>query len=230
MKVGLLLCDEVRPEFQPQFGKYPPMFERLFPDYEFVIYDVRKKEFPKEVADCDVYMATGSHHSVYEELDWIQATQAFIRKIQAANGYFIGFCFGHQLMAEALGGKVVKAVDKGWCVGVHQFEVYQTQKWMQPAKNPVHFLMMCQDQVVELPEDGVCLAGNERCPNAIVQVGERMMSVQAHPEFTKDYNRLLMETRGDRMGAETVRKGMASLELLINTAVFRDWVAAFLGG
>ena len=150
MKVGLLVCDVVRPEYQNEFGSYPEMFQTLFPEYEFICYQVRNGEFPKNVMDCEVYMATGSSHSVYEDHEWIQQTKDFIRAIYEANRYFIGFCFGHQLMAEALGGKVEKAAV-GWCVGIHEFEVAHVKHWMRPAKTKVNFLMMCQDQVVELP-------------------------------------------------------------------------------
>ncbi len=227
MKVGLLVCDAVRPEYREDFGDYPSMFQTLFPKYEFISYRVRKGEFPENVMDCDVYMSTGSSHSVYEDHEWIQQTKAFIRKIYEANRYFIGFCFGHQLMAEALGGKVAKA-DIGWCVGIHEFEIAQIKHWMRPAKTTVNFLMMCQDQVMEVPPNTFILGGNEACPNAILQVGERFLSVQSHPEFTKKYNQTLMEGRVERIGAEKVVKGVASLEKPMDVPLFRQWVAAFL--
>ncbi len=228
MTIGLLVCDEVRPEYRAEFKDYPDMFQALFPDYTFKLYQAFKGELPKSVAECDCFMATGSSHSVYEDLDWIKQTKAFIKAIYEENGYFIGFCFGHQLMAEALGGKVAKS-KAGWCVGVHQFRVLRLKKWMRPAKTKVNFLMMCQDQVLKLPKGAVRLAGNEACPNAILQVGDRMMSIQGHPEFTKVYNRTLMEARVERMGAETVKNGIASLKMGIDTELFRSWVDEFLG-
>ncbi len=227
MKVGLLICDEVRAEYQSEFGDYPAMFQALFSDYEFEHYQVNKGEFPENVMDCEVYMATGSSRSTYEDLAWIQQTKAFIRAIYEANRFFIGFCFGHQLLADALGGKVEKAAT-GWCVGVHEFEIIHRKHWMQPAKSEVNFLMMCQDQVMELPPNTIRLAGSKDCPNAILQVGERMLSIQAHPEFTKAYDQVLMESRAERIGIEKVTKGIASLEKSLDTQLFRAWVAAFL--
>ena len=187
MKIGLLVCDYVKAEYQAVYGTYPEMFQALFPDYELEIYRVHQGDFPENVTDCNIYMATGSSHSVYENLEWIHQTKVFIQELYKANRYFIGFCFGHQLMASALGGKVAKATDVGWCVGVHEFRINRIKKWMRPAKTVVNFLMMCQDQVIELPKNAVCLGGNEDCPNAIIQIGERMMSIQAHPEFSADY-------------------------------------------
>lgn len=228
MKVGLLVCDQVRTEYRTEFGSYPEMFQALFPDYEFEIYRVHKGEFP-DVMDCEVYMATGSSHSVNEDIEWIHQTKAFIRKLYEANRYFIGFCFGHQLLAEALGGKVEKA-DIGWCVGVHEFEVLHIKHWMRPAKTQVNFLMMCQDQVVQLPPNTIRLAGNNDCPNAIIQIGERILSIQGHPEFTRNYNQTLMEGRVKRMGVEKVTAGIASLTKPIDIDLFRAWVARFLEG
>lgn len=229
MKIGLLVCDAVRPEYQAEFGDYPAMFQRFFSKYELIPYKAYKGELPENVTECDAYVATGSSFSVYEDIDWIRNIKAFIRDIHAANLYFIGFCFGHQLMAEALGGKVEKAVDIGWCVGVHQFKVHRIVRWMRPTKTVVNFLMMCQDQVTELPKNAKVLGGNEMCPNAIIQVGQRMMSIQAHPEFSKAYNRILMEGRVDRMGVEKVENGIASLALPIDTEAYQSWVDAFLG-
>lgn len=227
MKVGLLVCDEVKTIYQKEFGDYPAMFQTLFPDYEFIGYEVRNGEFPADVNECEVYMATGSAHSVYENLEWIRQSKAFIRTIYASNKYFIGFCFGHQLMVEALGGKVEKA-NVGWCVGVHEFDVLQIERWMRPTKSSVNFLMMCQDQVTQLPPNAVRLAGNKECPNAILRIGERMLSIQGHPEFTKAYDKVLMETRVKKMGEEKVANGIASLEKELDTSLFRQWVSNFI--
>ncbi|MEM6318532.1 MAG: amidotransferase [Bacteroidota bacterium] len=227
MKIGLLVCDEVNVEYQAEFGNYPSMFQRLLPDYEIVPYYVFREEFPASINAHDVYVSTGSRRSVYEDLDWIHRAKLFLKDAYEAEKYFIGVCFGHQLMAEALGGKVEKATT-GWCVGVHQFDLVETTDWMKPPKSPVHFLMMCQDQVVRLPPEGRRLGGNDACPNAIIQVGARFMSIQAHPEFTKAYDRMLMESRVERTGEAVVDKGIASLEMSLDTIIFQSWVREFL--
>lgn len=229
MKVGLLICDHVPSKFQKEFRDYPYMFQALFPNYDFKLYNAMAGELPTNVEECPVYMATGSVHSAYEDLDWIHQTKAFIKSIAASNSYFIGVCFGHQLMAEALGGKVEKA-DVGWCIGVHQFDVYHIKSWMRPAKSSVNCLMMCQDQVVQLPENTQILAGNADCPNAIIQIGSKMLGIQGHPEFPKAYDKILMELRVEKMGKEKVAKGIESLRLDIDLDLFRSWVDNFING
>jgi len=227
MKAGLLVCDHINRQYEEEFGDYTAMFEALFPEFDFVFYDVCNGHFPENLEDCDLYMATGSRHSVYEDIPWIVRTKELIQQLYKEQKYFVGFCFGHQLLGEALGGKVQKS-PKGWCVGVHKFDVLEQPKWMQPSQNSLNLLMMCQDQVLELPKNAKTLAGNEQCPIGIMQVGEKMLGIQAHPEFSKAYNQILMEARIQRMGQEVVEKGIASLTLPIHRTLIRQWVFEFI--
>jgi GMP synthase-like glutamine amidotransferase len=228
MKAGLFLCDHVNPESQPRFGDYPEKFARLFPEFDFVFYDAINGHFPSQLDECDLYMATGSRHSVYEDLAWIKRLKEIIRELYCLDKYFIGFCFGHQLIGEALGGRVAKS-PLGWCIGVHEFAVPEQAPWMQPLAESFNLLMMCQDQVLDLPEHAIVLAGNEKCPVGMFQVGEKVLGIQAHPEFSKDYDRLLMENRIDRMGEELVQEGLRSLAKEVHTDLIRSWVLQFVG-
>lgn len=226
MRAGLLICDHVRPEFLAAFGDYDQQFTQLFSTWDWQFYDVTQGQFPTDIAECDVYLTTGSHHSVYEELPWIAQLKSFIQTLYRADKYFIGVCFGHQLLAEALGGEVGKS-SVGWCVGVHEFEVVQPEKWMMPEQNRFNLLMSCQDQVLVLPEGAVVLACSEKCAVGMYRVGERMLGMQAHPEFSKAYAEALMEQRVARIGEQVVREGKASLELSVHAELIRSWVELF---
>lgn len=228
MKAGLFICDHVNESLRETFGDYPDMFARLFPELEWTCYDVVNGEFPKDLNECDVYFATGSRKSVYDSDDWIGTLKATIRKLAVMDKYFVGICFGHQALGEAMGGKVQKSPND-WCVGVHSFDVIEQVSWMQPFRQSVNLLMMCQDQVLELPEGAKVLASSEKCPVGIFQVGDKMLGIQAHPEYTKAYDRYLMESRVDRMGKEIVGAGIASLELEVHRDLIRSWVLSFIG-
>ncbi len=227
MKVGLLLCDHVRPEFRNEFEDYPVMFQQAWPSFEFEVFAVCDGQFPTDATACDAYIASGSSYSVYEELDWIIRLKQLIRDIHQAERYYLGVCFGHQLLAEALGGEVKKA-KSGWSVGIQTFTISQQEAWMDPFQAELNLLMMCQDQVHVLPPKATVLASTPACPVGIFRVGNRMLGVQAHPEFSKAYDRLLMETRIDRMGAATVAKAIESLSLPLDATRFIQWTVRFL--
>jgi len=227
MKVGLLECDHVLDKYQHISGDYHNMFSALFPQWEFELFDAVNGHFPKNVEACEVYICSGSHFSVYDEADWILRLKAFTREIHQAGRYFLGICFGHQILAEALGGKVEKA-KAGWCVGIHTFEVLQQESWMQPFQPTYNLLMMCQDQVVQLPENSQLLAQTADCPLAMFRIGNQMLSLQGHPEFSKAYDQQLMLDRVERMGAEKVQKGIASLERPLDSDLMAKWMLAFL--
>lgn len=227
MTAGLLICDYVLPEWQAAYGTYPDMFILLFPEFKWRFYEVQEDQYPEDLKECDVYFATGSKHSVYDDLPWIESLKKFIQQLYEQQHYFIGVCFGHQVMGAALGGTVRKAAQ-GWCVGVHTFEVQSLKPWMQPAQSSLNLLMMCQDQIVELPPDAEVLATSNLCPVGILQVGQTMLGIQAHPEFSKAYDQALMKTRRPIMGNVLVDQGIASLEMKVHREVIRSWVLKFL--
>ena len=227
MKAGLFECDHVDSQYRKEFGDYSDMFAQLFPELEWTLYDVCNGQFPKDLNECDVYFATGSHRSVYENEEWIIRTKETIRQIAVLDKYFVGFCFGHQLLGEAMGGRVSKS-SNGWCIGVHEFEVLKRAGWMQPFQTNINLLMMCQDQVVQLPQGSVVFSGNGKCPVGIFQVGEKLLGIQAHPEFSKTYDQILMEKRKHLIGEATVVEGLESLEKEVHRDVIRNWVLHFI--
>lgn len=231
MKVGLLECDHVREELVHIAGDYRQMFPALFlqiaPDWDFHFYDVCNGHFPKLAEECEVYICTGSKSSVYDNEPWIEKLKGFVQSVSLSQSVFVGVCFGHQLLAEALGGKVRKS-DGGWCVGIHTFRLLQEEPWMQPAQSELSLLMMCQDQVMQLPPDSKLLASSDHCLNAMFSTGNGMLGVQAHPEFSREYNKALMELRVERIGAEKVQQGIASLDRHSDELTFAKWVQKFV--
>ncbi len=227
MKVGLLECDHVLDEFRPITGDYRDMFSALFPSLNFQFFDVCKGQFPASADDCDAYLCTGSKFSVYDEVDWILELKAFVRAIYASDKKYIGVCFGHQMLGEALGGKVEKA-PTGWNVGLHPFEILRQESWMEPFQPQINVLMMCQDQVIQLPENSTLLAKGATCPVAMFRVGERMLGIQGHPEFPHAYEAALLENRRARIGTEKVHAGLESLKLPSQREVVAGWMVGFL--
>ena len=125
MKIGLLVCDHVRGKFLDISGDHPDMFRRLFagyPDVEIVPYDAINGELPADLYECDAWIATGSKYSVNDDYQWIRDLEDFVRRVASSSVPFVGVCFGHQLIASALGGSVVES-ERGWGVGVKEVEI-----------------------------------------------------------------------------------------------------------
>lgn len=227
VKVGMLECDHVTETLSTAYGDYREMFERLLPDIAFQYYDVYNGQFPESALECDAYLVTGSKHSVYEDIPWIHQLKAFVKDIQYHQRYYVGICFGHQMLAEALGGKVEKSPN-GWCVGIHSFQMIAREKWMNPYQSETNLLMSCQDQVLRMPEGSTLLAHSKECPVGMFKVGARMVGIQGHPEFEKGYDRALIESRIDVIGSMKANESIQSLVLDHDGTVFVDWLMRFL--
>ena len=234
MKIGLLQCDSVIDSLQGKHGNYPAMFEELFnrldDAIELTVFNVIEGEYPADIHAFDGYVTTGSRFGAEDKEPWIADLIHFVQELYQAKIKLVGICFGHQIIAKALGGQVVKS-DKGWGVGVSVNEVVNDpsqQAWMQPAKTEMKLIVSHQDQVVQLPEDSQVLAASEFCPAYMYRVGECFLCVQGHPEFSKSYSNDLMESRRDRIPHDVIEAGQASLEQDIDDELMTQWMINFL--
>ncbi len=214
MKLGILKTDTVRPEWVPKFGEYPDMFVVLLgradPSMEFVTYDVESGVYPADIDEVDAYLITGSKSSVYDDKPWIPPLIKFVQEIAARGKKIVGICFGHQLVAQALGGKTEKS-DKGWGVGLHTHTFTQTPPWHDGGSEHLNILVSHQDQVVKNAQGATVLAGSEFCENAVCQIGDQILTFQGHPEFIPEYSKEIMEFRREQFGEDIYHSGVASL-------------------
>ena len=231
MRLGILQADHVDPECRARFGDYADMFakalgEALGPSASFEFFDVRRGCYPGRIEDCDGYLITGSRASVYDDEPWIVRLKDFVSELHDARAKTVGICFGHQLIAAALGG-VVERAEAGWGVGVHTWEIVDDEPWMRPWLCDVRLLASHQDQVETLPQGARLLAASEFCPHAAFAVGSHLFAVQGHPEFTRDYARFLMCRRREELG-DVFAPGMQSLDGPTDEDVVAKWIAGFL--
>lgn len=238
MKIGILQADSVLDQFQAIHGNYPGMIagilgqaaDELKVTAEFVNYDVEHGIYPDAIDDCDGYVITGSKKSVYDDEPWIAPLKAFIRELHAAEKKLVGLCFGHQLIAEALGGKTLGA-ETGWCVGIHESEILQPGWFMEGEESGLYTLIVShKDQVIQLPKGAQLLASAEQCPNSMYSIGDHILTMQGHPEFSREYSRDLMEMRQDILGPDTYKAGVASLDKPLMRDIVSRWIIRFIKG
>ncbi|MFT4767053.1 MAG: GMP synthase-like glutamine amidotransferase [Glaciecola sp.] len=231
MKVGILKTDAVREEWVGDFGEYPDMFAKLLGSrdsgLEFVTHDVRLGEYPDDIDDVDAYLMTGSRHGVYDDLPWIEPLMSFVKELDARRKKLVGICFGHQLIAQALGGRAEKA-SAGWGVGMHHHRFAQRPDWFDDGELEFPILVTHQDQVTVNATGAKVLAGSDFCPNAVCQIGEHILTMQGHPEFVNDYSRAIMEFRREILTEPVYQSGIASLSEQPATERMAAWILQFL--
>lgn len=231
MKIGILKTDAVREEWVDTFGEYPDMFMDLLgsrdPAMEFVVFDVRHGEYPDDIDQLDGYLMTGSRHSVYEELPWIAPLMSFVRELDSRGKKLVGICFGHQLIAQALGGRTEKATA-GWGVGIHHHRFARRPDWFDDGELQFPILVTHQDQVTITAKGAEVLASSEFCPNAVCQLGGHILTMQGHPEFMSDYSRAIMEFRREIITEPVYESGIASLAEQPATDRMASWILTFL--
>lgn len=188
MKIGILRTGHAPDEMTALQGNYDDMFQQLLAghDFSFETFSVVDGAFPAGPQDADGWLITGSKHGAYEDHDWIPPLEDLIRDIQAADKPMIGVCFGHQIIAQALGGKVEK-FDGGWSVGRTEY----TFEGKPVALNAWH-----QDQVVTLPQGARVVGQSDFCAHAMLAYGDSIWTVQPHPEFPNASVEVLIKSRG----------------------------------
>jgi GMP synthase-like glutamine amidotransferase len=220
MKIGLLQTGHSPDEMKTDLGDYDDLFRRLLAGHglEFETWRVVDGEFPPSVHAAHGWLITGSRHGVYEDHAWIPPLESHIRDAHTAGVPVVGICFGHQIIAQAMGGRVEKFAG-GWSVGWHEYD------W---GGEMVRMNAWHQDQVVEKPEGATVLASNPTCAYAALAYGTRAFSVQTHPEFTSAEIDYLLRLRAPGVVPDDkIARATANLDKPLDNARLAARIADF---
>ena len=235
MHIGILKTDTVRPEWVGKYGEYPDMFKHLLNEAQdglsFSVWDAEAGVLPNddEIDSVCGFIITGSKSSVYDDKQWIRDLEVLIFDLHARRKKMVGICFGHQLIADELGGRT-EAATSGWGVGAHLYDIVDEHWCMAPAMRQYRVLVSHKDQVTALPEGATLLASSEFCPNAMFTIADHVFALQGHPEFLPGYSEDLMNMRRDMIGEEVYQTGIASLEHDLQSVQVAQWMVHFLKG
>lgn len=233
MNVGILNAyhfEQIPGNYQEEYSRIIYKFvQTVFFDSNASIteYKVAQGHFPESVDDCDIWFITGSPKSVYDDIAWIHQLIDFTKNLHANKKKLIGICFGHQMVAHALGGKVIKS-PKGWGVGIREFNITQKQTWMTNADNKMSLIFSHQDQVDSPPPDAKLLAGDEFCSYQMLQIGEHILTFQGHPEFTEEFAKGRLMARKELMPQETYQTAMDSFKNKNDYKQMISWIHNFV--
>jgi GMP synthase (glutamine-hydrolysing) len=221
MRIGILQTGKVPAELEGKHGQYPTMFERLFDGHGFTFetYMVIDNQLPPSIHACDGWLITGSAHGAYDDLPWIPRLEHFIRNAYRDGVPIAGICFGHQIMAQALGGKVEKYTG-GWGAGHMRYKMADGREF---GINAMH-----QDQVVVKPPQATVICTSDFCENAGFAYEGKAMSFQPHPEFNDQFMDDLLALRaGKTMSHERAATARETLGNGTDSRVFAGQLAEF---
>jgi len=226
LNIAVLQAGRSPDSLTPRHGDYDAMCKALLgrKPHEAKTFAVLDNHFPRAIEGYDLIIITGSPSGVYEDHDWIAPLESLIREAYAKNIKMLGLCFGHQIIAQALGGRVEKS-DKGYGIGVMDYT-------FTDAADGGQNLSLCawhQDQVITPPKDAETILTSDFCPHAGLSYGSAALSFQPHPEFSKSFVKDLIDLRRGKTISEAMAEASEdSLQNDIQPHIIQTMIAAFL--
>lgn len=230
-RLGLLACDSLWEPLRTEYGDYVDMFRAMFATIgahvSLTVYPVHRGTLPHAVTECDAWLISGSRAGVYESLPWLAPLMDFVRAAHRAAVPQVGICFGHQLLAQALGGRAERA-PHGWGLGNIPVTLLAGPDGLAPPGSPIRLHMAHQDQVVRLPPRAVHRATTAHCHYAMFTLDGCVLALQPHPEFSTGFMRAM--TNDPQFSVEeTLRSSaLATYEAPADNAFAAGLIARFL--
>lgn len=227
--LGILQAGRAPEEIIDRYPDYNELFIDLLGKntFDYRTWAVLENEFPRSVDEADAWLITGSRFGAYEPHAWIPPLEKLIREIYATGVPMVGICFGHQIIAQALGGKVEK-FSGGWSVGRVEYS-FDSSVFPHDSENKLTPLMAFhQDQVVEVPEGAVNVGSTRFCKNAALIYDSRILTIQPHPEFTYSFISGLLQARGKILPPDILQAADATLQEPISQAPVAEALRQFL--
>jgi GMP synthase (glutamine-hydrolysing) len=164
-----------------------------------LVVDPRRGDALPDPAQVSGAVVTGSHAMVSHREPWSETTAAWLAQLVARDTPVLGICYGHQLLAHALGGEAgdhPQGAEVG-TVTVTLDDAAATDALLRglPAQFPAHAVHW--QSALCLPEGAVRLAGNDHEPVHAFRAGEHAWGVQFHPEFDADVMRGYIDQLAD---------------------------------
>jgi GMP synthase-like glutamine amidotransferase len=226
-RIGLLLVGHIDAGSLHVGGDYPELYAGILADkgIELTTYRCDEGQMPDSVNEQDGWLCSPSRLSVYDDHAWLRDVEQLLRDFVEKEKPYVGICFGHQLMAQALGATVSKA-DYGWGIGAKHYEVVAPQPWMDSSADIV-LAASHQDQVQALPESAELLATADYCPIGGMTIGNTAWTLQVHPEFSPALADSLLVTRLALFGEEKAQAARTTLAEGLQQQRIAGWISSF---
>ncbi|CAG9298429.1 glutamine amidotransferase-related protein [Celerinatantimonas diazotrophica] len=229
MEIAILNCDKVDRDLAAKYGEYGDMFVTTLSERQtglkFTHYDALHRQLPDEQKYFDGYIITGSRHNSYDNDPWIIELIEWVRSADRLKKHVAGICFGHQLIARALGATVKKS-EKGWGLGSTTVQLQHRPDWLNEMPQQLKLWVSHQDQVQNCPPQCQVIAKSDFCPIFMLAKQSHIFTVQGHPEFIESYTEVLLEKRRPFLTSQQYNKAKQSLKTQVDSSVVLDWILA----
>lgn len=227
----VLRSGDVPPPISARRGEYLGWFAEAVGDvwpHDWLEHDVRLDTELPDPRAVSGFVLTGSSASVTERAPWMLRFEAYLRECAALDVPMLGVCFGHQILAQALGG-LVERNPNGREIGTRRVTVSpeQTDPLFAGLGETFDVNTTHVDSVTRLPDGARVLARTALEPHAAFAMPGRVRGVQFHPEIDGDAMRSWVVLRRPLLEAESLDADAilaASTDTPAGTAVLRNFV------
>lgn len=241
MDVGILICGKTYGNIGEKFGDYGKIYKDFLllsercKNFRFKYYNCYDGEFPNkdDIEVCHFFMLTGSAYSSYENLEWIHQLKDLVRTLDKIKKKMVGICFGHQIIAEALGCKVIPH-PKGWEVSVCPLELNNESEVLFQKKTEyikrLYIYQMHKDIVKSInKESGLKIfCHNKHCKNQGFIKEKHILTFQGHPEYCSEIIKVFLNKRRNIMGEEVYNRGMKYKDVSMSKKLLLDMILNFV--
>ena len=197
------------------------------PDWHCEVWSAREGQFPADPSVYQGWVLTGSVASVNDGQTWMLQLAELVRWLHRRRVPLVGLCFGHQMVAHALGG-VVGPSAKGWRIGTARTRYSQTLAFMQPPQAQLNLFAAHEEQVLQPPPGARVIGGDDFAPAAALAVGDHIFTSQYHPELSRDFMRALLDEHASSWSSDLVAKAREQVEETVDAELFMRWLVQFL--
>lgn len=251
VRLGILQAGRAPDEMMDTYTDYDQLFIDLLgeSEFEYLHWPVLDGEFPDSIDAADAWLITGSRFGAYEDHDWIPPLEEFILAVYESGNPMVGICFGHQIIAQALGGKVAK-FEAGWSVGRVEYTLDESvfgaatssavnlsktdtpdgtdAQPAESASEQIALMAFHQDQVIEAPASATTVGSTPFCQHAALLYGNRMLTIQPHPEFDKHFVDGLLRARAGILPTQIKENAERTLNLPLSRDTVAETMRRFL--
>ena len=186
-------------------------------------------ELPAAPRAYDGYVLTGSHHSVNDASQtWLGPLFEFVAAAAADQAKMFGACFGLQVVTTALGGRVESNPGGRFAFGSERVQFTGGGD----LGDALTLLESHAEQATRLPPGARRLAGSATAENEVFAIGDHVLAVQFHAEFTPQMllDKILPRLRDERrLDPDEEARALASLDAPLDSARFMAAIRRFLG-